>query len=107
MICIPNINRAAENAFQKSNKEWDVFRAAQKEDGFRYPKELEPKPQKPLAELKDEEKSLYFSKEKDKLAYSFTEACGLIPFALCMAFLSTLSLCGKMFEFLENKPESF
>ena len=107
MICIPNINRAAENAFQKSNKEWDVFRAAQKEDGFRYPKELEPKPQKPLAELKDEEKSLYFSKEKDKLAYSFTEACGLIPFALCMAFLSTLSLCGKMFEFLENKPENF
>ena len=34
MICIPNINRAAENNYQKVSKEWEVFHALQKDDPY-------------------------------------------------------------------------
>ncbi|MCR4820497.1 MAG: serine/threonine protein kinase [Elusimicrobiales bacterium] len=103
MICVPNINRAAENDFQKLNKEWDVFMAAQKEEGFKYPKELEPKPQRPLEEFKAEAKQEYFAKEKDKFNYAIKDAGGLIVLYVFLSLLATLCVGGKIFQPSENQ----
>ena len=90
MICVPNINRAAENNYQKVTKEWEVFHALQKQDPYTA-KGKEPKEKlRELSEFKESEKQIYISKEQDKLIYAVTESGGLIVLSFCFALLATL-----------------
>ncbi|MBO4555977.1 MAG: hypothetical protein J5706_04390 [Elusimicrobiales bacterium] len=96
MICLPNINRAAENEYQKLNKQWAVFQEVQRTSGYFAAKSLEPKTKRrELFEFKEDERANYINKEKEKLVYAVTDGGGFIVLSFFMALISIMSFYVK------------